>query len=251
VKKLISAGPFDLAKYKETGLAVTRVGGAARLVSEKGGDGSQQLLWVITADESFEYVVSTSIVGRYYIDEEVDDDNDILLAEWVTVYDFKPLNVLSQVAEFHKAFGHGIADRPCVIDEDRAALRIRLIEEELNELKEAIASHDIVGIADALCDLQYVLAGTILEYGLGEQFEKLFNAVHTSNMSKAFGSYEEAVEFADTRADVRMPTMSPSSYVPGIRTYDDGKTYVVVDKGGKTLKPPHYTPANLGDILEL
>jgi predicted HAD superfamily Cof-like phosphohydrolase len=41
-----------------------------------------------------------------------------------------------------------------------------------------------VEIADALCDLQYVLSGAILEFGFGGKFKSLFEEVHRSNMSK-------------------------------------------------------------------
>ena len=39
-----------------------------------------------------------------------------------------------------------------------------LLPEELNELKQAIEDNDLVEIADALCDLQYVLSGAVLEF---------------------------------------------------------------------------------------
>ena len=42
-----------------------------------------------------------------------------------------------------------------------------ILQEELNELKQAIDDNDLVEIADALCDIQYVLSGAILEFGLG------------------------------------------------------------------------------------
>lgn len=68
------------------------------------------------------------------------------------------------------------------------------MQEELNELKEAIENKDLIEIADALCDLQYVLSGAVLEFGLGEKFVQLFNEVQRSNMSKACDNEQQAIE---------------------------------------------------------
>jgi predicted HAD superfamily Cof-like phosphohydrolase len=71
---------------------------------------------------------------------------------------------LTMVSEFHKLFDAPILDIPQIPDLKRAKLRVSLIQEELNELQEAIDNNDLVEIADALGDLQYVLSGTILEF---------------------------------------------------------------------------------------
>ena len=77
---------------------------------------------------------------------------------------------LNQVAEFHKTFNHPILTEPTIPNEKRSALRVELISEELKELAEAIEDNDLVEIADALCDIQYVLSGAILEFGMGDKF---------------------------------------------------------------------------------
>ena len=97
----------------------------------------------------------------------------------------KQPDALNQVAEFHRTFKHPILDSPAIPPENRCKLRVALLAEELKELEVAILEQDIVAVADALCDLQYVLSGAILEFGLGEKFELLFNEVQRSNMSKA------------------------------------------------------------------
>src|SRR5687768_8433381 len=104
---------------------------------------------------------------------------------------------LSLVAEFHKTFKHPILDMPSIPSENRCKLRVALIAEELKELEVAILEKDIVEIADALCDIQYVLSGAILEFGLGEKFKALFDEVQRSNMSKACTSEEEAQKTVD------------------------------------------------------
>src|ERR1041385_6662771 len=99
---------------------------------------------------------------------------------------------LELVAEFHKTFKHPIQPKPVIPDENRCRLRVALIAEELKELEVAILEKDIVSVADALCDIQYVLSGAILAFGLGEKFKTLFDEVQRSNMSKACNTLEEA-----------------------------------------------------------
>lgn len=98
----------------------------------------------------------------------------------------------SKVKEFHQTFGHPVLDSPQLIPQKRSSLRVELISEELKELQTAINDGDIVEIADALCDLQYVLSGTILEFGLEEKFNALFQDVHDSNMSKVCHNEDQA-----------------------------------------------------------
>ena len=66
------------------------------------------------------------------------------------------LDVLNQVAEFHRTFKHPVAPAPAIPSEERCKLRVALLEEELRELRQAIDDQDLTAIADALCDLQYV-----------------------------------------------------------------------------------------------
>ena len=81
---------------------------------------------------------------------------------------------LTSVAEFHKTFQHPILETPQIPSEARCKLRVSLIAEELKELEEAIAAKDLVEVADALCDIQYVLSGAILEFGMKDKFNTLF-----------------------------------------------------------------------------
>ncbi len=71
----------------------------------------------------------------------------------------KDLNSLNQVAEFHTTFKHPIKPEPVIPSVERCNLRIELLSEELKELQQAVNDNDLVEIADALCDLQYVLSG--------------------------------------------------------------------------------------------
>jgi len=91
---------------------------------------------------------------------------------------------LGSLLEFHDKFNVNIEHNPTIPQKDRRKLRQSLLEEELREFKEAWKKDDIVGVADALVDLQYVLLGTVVEFGLASKFEELFDEVHKSNMTK-------------------------------------------------------------------
>ena len=102
-------------------------------------------------------------------------------------------NYLQSVSEFHETFKAPILESPQIPSKERCELRVSLLQEELNELKQAIEDNDLVEIADALADLQYVLSGAVLEFGLGDKFVELFNEVQRSNMSKACDTQQEAL----------------------------------------------------------
>ncbi len=150
-------------------------------------------------------------------------------------------DALRQVADFHKTFHHPILDSPAIPDKKRCALRVALLAEELRELEDAIKDKDIVEIADALCDLQYVLSGAILEFGLGEKFKALFDEVQRSNMSKACATEEEArktVEYYRNERDTEC-----------YYRQEGGKFLVFRTSDNKTIKSVSYSPANLEKIL--
>lgn len=155
---------------------------------------------------------------------------------------FEKLDSLNQVAAFHRTFKHPIEDRPIIPAEKRCNLRVELISEELKELEEAIQQKDLVEIADALCDIQYVLSGAVLEFGLGDKFKTLFDEVQRSNMSKTCKSMEEAEA-----------TMQHYKAKDGVDSYvkQEGDQYLVYrTSDNKTLKSINYSPADLKSILE-
>ena len=149
---------------------------------------------------------------------------------------------LKQVAEFHRTFKHPVVESPAIPDEKRCRLRVELLAEELREMEEAIRNNDIVGVADALCDLQYVLSGAVLEFGLGHRFNELFNEVQRSNMSKACTSEEEAKQTVDYYAREK------STVCHYEQAGDKWLVYRSADN--KTIKSIGYSPADLKSILD-
>lgn len=148
---------------------------------------------------------------------------------------------LELVAEFHRTFRHPILPQPAIPDEKRCKLRVELIAEELKEFEAAIADKDLIAVADALCDIQYVLSGAVLEFGLAGKFKALFEEVQRSNMSKACKSEAEA-----------QATVAHYRAKDGTECYyrQEGDLWLVYRKSdNKTIKSVGYSPANLESIL--
>ncbi len=86
------------------------------------------------------------------------------------------------VHKFHEQFGLTQNTRPTVPGRHVHRLRTLLIEEELAEFRNAGETQDLVGVADALADLLYVVYGAAVEYGI--DLEPVFAEIHRSNMTK-------------------------------------------------------------------
>jgi predicted HAD superfamily Cof-like phosphohydrolase len=118
---------------------------------------------------------------------------------------------MDAVREFHLAFRLPIRDKPTRnISKEEQDLRIRLVEEETSELREAIEAADLVAVADALADLVYVAYGTALHYGI--DLDAAIAEIHRSNMSKAGRRSGTAL-----RGDGKV-LKSPTYSAPNLRT---------------------------------
>ena len=119
-----------------------------------------------------------------------------------------------KVKVFMKTFGQEIKKRSSLSSEKINNLRISLIEEELEELKQAIRNNDIKEVADALTDILYVTYGAGHAFGIN--LDNCFNEVQNSNMSK-LGT--------------------------------DGKP--IYNENGKVMKGPNYFKPNLSKFIKL
>ncbi len=146
---------------------------------------------------------------------------------------------LTSVKEFHELFDLPVLDQPS-IPRNRIALRLNLLQEELDELKAALETDDKLETLDALCDIQYVLAGAIHEFGLGARFAEAFAEVHRSNMSKACKTLEQA---EDTKRHY-----DALDQISEIRE-KDGQWLVYRVADGKVLKSVDYSPADLEQFI--
>ena len=122
------------------------------------------------------------------------------------------LSNFDKVKYFMEYFGQSVNYKPGLVDESLACLRLNLIQEEVEELKQAIGQDDLTGVADALTDILYVVYGTGAAYGI--DLDECFAEVHRSNMSK-LGSDNKPIYRED----------------------------------GKILKGPNYSPPNLDKVL--
>ena len=87
-----------------------------------------------------------------------------------------------KVITFMNHFGQEVKTKPEFPDATTTHLRVDLIQEELDELKEGIVNDDLVEVADALADLLYVVYGAGAAFGIN--LDTCFHEVHSSNMSK-------------------------------------------------------------------
>ncbi len=87
-----------------------------------------------------------------------------------------------KVGVFMKTFGQEVKNKPSFSNDKINQLRLNLIKEELDELKEAMENKDLVEVADALTDLLYVTYGAGHAFGI--DLDKCFDEVQNSNLSK-------------------------------------------------------------------
>ena len=112
-----------------------------------------------------------------------------------------------------QTFNQEVRDKAEFPSEKIIELRLELIREELEELKQAIKDKDIKEVADALTDILYVTYGAGHAFGI--DLDKCFNEVQQSNMSK-LGS--------------------------------DGKP--IYNESGKVMKGPNYFKPSLNKFLK-
>jgi predicted HAD superfamily Cof-like phosphohydrolase len=110
------------------------------------------------------------------------------------------------VEEFHKLFNLNIRRVPGLLEADTKTLRMNLICEEVQELKEAFDGNNVVAIAKELADLLYVVYGAAVSSGI--DMAPVFREVHRSNMSKVGGYKREDGKW------VKPATYSPALIEP-------------------------------------
>ena len=118
-----------------------------------------------------------------------------------------------KVGLFMKTFGQEVKVKASFSTDKINKLRVDLIEEELEELKEAINKRDLQETIDALTDILYVTYGA--GHAFGVNLDKCFEEVQNSNMSKLG---------------------------------DDGKP--IFNENGKVMKGPNYFKPNLNQFLK-
>ena len=118
-----------------------------------------------------------------------------------------------KVGLFMKTFGQEVKAKASFSTEKINKLRVDLIEEELEELKEAINKKDLQETIDALTDILYVTYGA--GHAFGVDLDKCFEEVQNSNMSKL-----------------------------------DNNGKPIFNENGKVMKGPNYFKPNLNQFLK-
>ena len=88
----------------------------------------------------------------------------------------------NKVGTFMKTFGQEVKNKPSFSTDKINKLRLDLIKEELDELKEAMDNKNLLEVADALTDILYVTYGAGHAFGIN--LDQCFEEVQNSNMSK-------------------------------------------------------------------
>ena len=119
----------------------------------------------------------------------------------------------NSVKKFMQKFGQEVKDKAEFPSQKIIKLRCDLIQEEFNELKDAIKQKDLKEVADALTDLLYVTYGAGHSYGIN--LDDCFQEVQDSNMSKL-----------------------------------DNNGNPIYNEGGKVLKGPNYFKPDLSKFIK-
>ena len=118
-----------------------------------------------------------------------------------------------KVGTFMKTFGQEVKSKHSLSTDKINNLRLSLIKEELEELKDAIHKKDLVEVADALTDILYVTYGAGHAFGIN--LDRCFDEVQNSNMSKL-----------------------------------DNDSNPIYNENGKVMKGPNYFKPNLKKFLK-
>ena len=92
---------------------------------------------------------------------------------------------IEAVKIFHEIYKLSYKENPTTeIGLDKIKLRFNLMAEENQEYLQAAKNNDLVEVADALGDMLYILCGTIIEHGMQDKIEEIFDEIQKSNLSK-------------------------------------------------------------------
>ena len=92
---------------------------------------------------------------------------------------------IDAVKIFHETYNLNYKESPIAdIGNEKITLRFKLMSEENEEYLEAAKNNDLVEVADALGDMLYILCGTIIEHGMQDKIEQVFDEIQRSNLSK-------------------------------------------------------------------
>ena len=142
-----------------------------------------------------------SMISKIELGNDVIDEVNKLTNEIKnTTENYVPF--VSEVEEFNALMGKPNTYSPNIPSEKEWMFIYNFVLEELEELKHACETKDIVEILDALCDLQYVSGGNgVMLFGLKDRFLDAYDEVQASNLSKICATEEDAIETVKVRSE--------------------------------------------------
>ena len=150
---------------------------------------------------------------------------------------------LQGVKDFNIAFKHPVFESPVkVVDVDYIKKRILFIQEEIKELLEAAEANDIVGVTDALLDIEYFNSGTVFGVGVCKEFIEGFKIVQACNMAKLCSSLDELNETIVKYENAGFTTKY-AEVLPGKYAVYNAET-------GKVMKSISYVAPNLAQLFK-
>lgn len=110
---------------------------------------------------------------------------------------------LELVKIFHEKFHVPVLQKPSLISEDRYVNRYHLMDEEVQEYLARAKNGDLENVAKELVDILYAVYGAVLEHGLQDIFDSVFEEVHNSHMTKEYHEYKMIKGANYVKADIK------------------------------------------------
>ena len=181
----------------------------------------------------------------------------------------------SALTAFHRMIGHPVATAPQILEAEALALRLRLLQEERDELVEALLAYDLVRVVDALADVLVVVYGTAVASGVS-----LPNALSVPphpfllNHSDNFSRCEDLVGYLDADMQAFAEAYTPLDAQEALRSMVEVLQEAMASLGvslapvmqevhrsnmskwdgyrredGKWMKGPSYAPPDIAGVL--
>ena len=136
-----------------------------------------------------------------------------------------------QVGDFMLTFRQYVSPVPTYLNFAQAEVRLKVMSEEMNELRLALRTGLVTDVVDALVDVLYTVYGTANAMGIN--LRPFFDEVHQNNMKK-YWTFEQI-----------KTSMPQYSVAHGL---EPGKFVVLCE--GKVIKPPGHPKPNFVPILD-
>jgi predicted HAD superfamily Cof-like phosphohydrolase len=144
------------------------------------------------------------------------------------------MNLIEKIKSWAKTFGLPVRSIPTYVSYNDAMFNHILLQEEVDELEQAISERDLIQMADAYGDILWLTIRGMQAHGIDPTY--IINQIYESNMTKLITN-EEQVNYEISVMDKSFK----------IRKIESG--WVILDLAGKVRKPSTYEAPNFSDIM--